>query len=139
MVRRLEEVSRRTRELKASRQRAGIEFLEDMSDRGISWLFLSFAQLAVSQRAFNLVVTNIPGPGRPVYLLGSRMLAIHPVVPLARNQALGIALVSYDGGLYWGLNADWDALPDLHDVACDLEEELEQLRKSAPGAAAPSS
>jgi hypothetical protein len=136
-VRRLKEVVRRTRELKASRQRAGVAFLEDLSDQGVSWLFLAFARLAVSQRAFNLVVTNIPGPQRPVYLLGARMLAIHPVVPLARNQALGIALFSYDGGVYWGINADWDALPDLHEVACDLEEEFEQLRKlaGAPSAA----
>jgi hypothetical protein len=99
-----------------------------------------FAKLATWQRPFNVVVTNVPGPGRPVYLLGARMLEIVPLVPLAWNQALGIALFSYDGRLYWGLNADWEALPDLHDLVLALDLEFERLRKrvsevSAPGPA----
>ena len=49
------------------------------------------------------MVTNVPGPQSPLYLLGARMQEIYPLVPLAGNQGLGIALFSYDGGLYWAL------------------------------------
>jgi hypothetical protein len=52
-------------------------------------------------------------------------------VPLYRNQALGIALFSYDAGVYWGLNADWDAVPDLHDLVGALASDFEALRKEA--------
>ena len=120
-----------TRELKRSRQRAGVEFLEELGDRTLSSIFVFFARLATWQRSFNIVVTNVPGPPMPVYMLGARMKAIYPLVPLARNQALGIALFSYDGALYWGLNADWDAVPDLHDFVGDLELEFESLHKAA--------
>ncbi|MCW8845524.1 MAG: wax ester/triacylglycerol synthase family O-acyltransferase, partial [Gammaproteobacteria bacterium] len=74
---------------------------------------------------FNLVITNVPGPQRPVHLLGARMLEIYPMVPLAANQAVGIALFSYDGGLYWGFHADWDSMPDLHELVGDLDAEFE--------------
>jgi diacylglycerol O-acyltransferase len=120
-----------TRHLKQSQQRAGVELLEELGDRTLSSFFLFFARLATWQRSFNLVVTNVPGPPVPVYLLGARMKAIYPLVPLAYNQALGLALFSYDGALHWGLNADWDAVPDLHDFVGDLELEFESLRKAA--------
>jgi len=125
--RRLERVIETTTRLKQSRQRAGVELFEELSDRTISSIFVRFAKLATRQRAFNVVVTNVPGPPIPVYLLGARMLEIHPLVPLASNQALGIALFSYDGGLHWGFNADWDALPDLHDFVVGLEREFAEL------------
>ena len=67
----------------------------------------------LSRRMFNLVITNVPGPQQPLYLLGARMLASYPVIPLARGQALSIGLTSYDGGVYYGLNGDRDAMPDL--------------------------
>ena len=132
--RRLERVIEITKELKASRQRAGIESLEELSDSIASNLFVRFAQLATRQRSFHMVVTNVPGPPIPVYLLGARMLEIHPLVPLAINQALGIALFSYAGNLYWGFNSDWDALPDLHDIVQGVMDEFEELRKVAAGA-----
>jgi hypothetical protein len=92
---------------------------------------MNFARIATRQRSFNVVITNIPGPNRPVYLLGARMEGIYPLVPLAQQQALGIAVFSYDGGLHWGLHADWDALPDLHDLTVGLDEEFERLLKLA--------
>jgi len=128
---RLARVIATTRELKRSRQRAGVELLEELGDRTLTSLFVSFARLATRQRAFNVVVTNVPGPPKPVYLLGAPMKEIYPLVPLAHNQALGMALFSYDGGLHWGLNADWDAVPDLHDLVEDLALEFESLRKAA--------
>ena len=56
-------------------------------------------------------------------------IAIYPLVPLFTNQALGVALFSYDGGLFWGFNADWDAVPDLHDFVELVQTEFETLRK----------
>jgi diacylglycerol O-acyltransferase len=129
--RRLARVVETTRRLKRSRQRAGVELLEELSDHTLTSLFGFFAQLATRQRSFNVVITNVPGPQAPLYLLGAPMLAIHPLVPLAANQALGIALFSYDGGLYWGFNSDWDALPDLHALVEDVDREFEGLRKLA--------
>lgn len=67
----------------------------------------------------------------PHYERLSALDAAYPPVPLYRNQALGIALFSYDGGLYWGLNADWDARPDLHDLVDALATEFAALRKAA--------
>ena len=59
------------------------------------------------------VVTNVPGPQFPLYLLGRCLRSLYPVVPLARRQALGIAVMSYNGHLGFGLLGDYDALPDL--------------------------
>ncbi len=75
----------------------------------------------------NLVVTNVPGPQLPLYAAGARMLEIFPVVPLYRDQALAIGLTSYDGGVYFGLNADRDAMPDVDLLALLIEESLAEL------------
>jgi len=128
--RRLSKVSETTARLKHSRQRAGVEFIEELSDRTLTSLFVGFARFATWQRSFNIVITNIPGPQIPVYLLGARMTAIYPLVPLAWNQAVGIALFSYDGGLFWGFNADWDALPDVDELVTALGEEFDALHAS---------
>jgi WS/DGAT/MGAT family acyltransferase len=131
---RLSQVVEITQRLKQSRQRAGVAFFEEVSDRTLTSLFVYFARLATWQRSFNIVITNIPGPPIPGYLLGARMLEVYPLVPLAKNQALGIALFSYAGSLYWGLNSDWDTLPDLHDFVMDLHEEFERTNQAASNA-----
>jgi WS/DGAT/MGAT family acyltransferase len=129
--RRLERVIAATQEIKGSRQVLGAEALEQISDWTHSGLFLQYARLAARTLAYNMVVTNVPGPQFPVYLLGARMLETYPLVPLFDNQGLGVALFSYDGGLFWGFNSDWDAMPDLHDFVSDVEEEFALLRKAA--------
>jgi WS/DGAT/MGAT family acyltransferase len=128
---RLRRVTAETQKLKESKQVRGAELIEQISDWTFDSLFALYARLAAEALSYNMVVTNVPGPQFPVYLLGARMLETYPLVPLSANQALGIALFSYDGGLYWGLNADWDALPDLHDVVEALEAELAELEKAA--------
>ena len=75
------------------------------------------SRLMARQRFFNLVVTNVPGPQFPLYLLGRRMLDPFPMVPLAKNQGLGIALLSYDGAINFGLVGDFDLMWDLDDFA----------------------
>ena len=122
-----------TRELKRSRLVRGAELLEELGDRSSDLLVVRLVQLAARQRAFNLIVTNIPGPQQPLYLLGAKLQSIYPLVPLFENQGLGIALFSYDGGLYWGFNADWDALPDLHDFVEFVDQELAILDRAATG------
>lgn len=80
-----------------------------------------------SQRMFNLVITNAPGPQHVLYLGGARLLEMYPVSPLLRNQALSISLTSYDGNIYYGLNADRDAMPDVDVASTLLQESLEEL------------
>jgi diacylglycerol O-acyltransferase / wax synthase len=80
------------------------------------------------------VVTNVPGPQMPLYMLGRQLEAIYPMVPLANNTALGIAIMSYNGQLNFGLAADYDALPDLNRLASDLESSIDELvAAAAPG------
>ena len=124
---RLRRVVAETRKLKTSGQAAGAEAFEELSDWTAPSLITRLSRMAAGRRIFNLVVTNVPGPGVPVYLDEARMLACYPLVPLYEDQALGIALVSYDGGLYWGFNSCWDAMVDLHDLVEDIERELEIL------------
>jgi hypothetical protein len=85
------------------------------------------AASGLSRRMFNLVITNVPGPQQPLYLLGSRMLASYPVIPLARGQALSIGLTSYDGGVYYGLNGDREAMPDLEVLGQCITDSLAEM------------
>ncbi|MCC6763672.1 MAG: wax ester/triacylglycerol synthase family O-acyltransferase [Deltaproteobacteria bacterium] len=121
-----------TMRVKRSKQAAGTQLIESFSDATFPTLMVQFANLTALARPFNVVVTNVPGPPVPVYMHGARMLAAHPLVPLFANQALGIALFSYAGKLHWGFNADWDALPDLHDLVESVERELAVLTARAP-------
>ena len=124
---RLARVVAETTRVKQSHQAAGIQALEELSDRTFTSIVTEFARMAVRSQPYNVVVTNVPGPQFPVYVLGARMLACYPVVPLFQNQALGLALFSYDGRLYWGFNSDWDVVPDLHDLVAAVEHELDAL------------
>jgi diacylglycerol O-acyltransferase len=126
---RLEKIIEETRTIKESSQAEGAEAFEEVSDLISAGLIASLAKLAASRRTFNLVVTNVPGPPVPIYLNGAKLLASYPLVPLYKNQALGVALFSYDGGLYWGFNSCWDSLPGLHEFAIAIEHEFEILRK----------
>ena len=90
------------------------------------------AASGLTRRLFNLVVTNVPGPQFPLYAAGAKMLSVYPVVPLALGQAVSIGLTSYDGGVYYGLNADRDAMPDIDVLASCLEESLAELLATVP-------
>lgn len=80
-----------------------------------------------SRRLFNVVVTNVPGPQFPLYAGGAKLLEMFPVVPLAKGQAVSIGLTSYNGGVYFGLNADRDAMGDVDVLAALIEESLAAL------------
>src|SRR3954453_23978063 len=80
-----------------------------------------------TSRLFNVVVTNVPGPQFPLYAHGAEMLECYPVVPLAKGKAVSCGLTSYNGGVYYGLNADRDAMPDVDVLAQCIEESLAEL------------
>ncbi|MDQ3678083.1 MAG: WS/DGAT domain-containing protein, partial [Actinomycetota bacterium] len=101
--------------------------LTELADFAPPTIMSQAARLQHSQRSYNLVVTNIPGPQFPLYLLGRRLLALYPVVPITAHHALGIAVVSYDGRLGFGLLADYDALPDLDALGVALRESIDAL------------
>jgi WS/DGAT/MGAT family acyltransferase len=127
--RRVRRIVEETQELKTSGEAEGTELMEQVSDWTTPALLSAMNKLAASRRTYNLVVTNVPGLPFSVYLNGAHLRESYPLVPLFDNQALGIALTSYDGGLYWGFNADWDAIPDLHDFVTAIEQEFELLRE----------
>ncbi len=83
-----------------------------------------------SRRLYNLAVTNVPGPQRPRYALGARLLATYPVLPLSPDQALAIGLTSYDGGVYYGLHADRDTVPDVDVLGRAIVDALAELREA---------
>jgi diacylglycerol O-acyltransferase len=89
------------------------------------------AARGLSRRLFNLVVTNVPGPQLPLYAAGSRMLEVFPVVPLARGQGLAIGMTSYDGRVFFGLNADRDGVGDVDVLADLIEQEVGELVETA--------
>jgi hypothetical protein len=134
-ARRYQRVLDTTRDLKASDVVEGGEILEALSDWTFTGLVAYLSRLAARTRSYNMVVTNVPGPEQELALLGARLEEVYPLVPLFSNQGLGIALFSYRHTLFWGLNADWDAVPDLHDLLDAIHEEFEALCKLELGSA----
>jgi WS/DGAT/MGAT family acyltransferase len=129
--RRLLEIRETTARLKESDQALGADALAGVSEWTGSTLLSLGARLITLLRPFNLVVTNVPGPQVPLYLLGARLAASYPHVPLFGNQALGIALFSYAGWLCWGFNADWDLLPDIDRFVEKIQESFAELEAAA--------
>jgi diacylglycerol O-acyltransferase / wax synthase len=117
--------------LKESGQAVGAETLTQLADFAPPTIMSQAARLQSRQRFFNLVVTNVPGPQIELFLLGRPLRGLYPVVPLALNQALGIAIMSYYGRLGFGLLADFDALPDLDEIAGALEGAIDDLARAA--------
>ena len=125
----------RMADLKRSRQAVGADFWVRLGEFAPPTL-LSLAGRAVAmQRMVNLVVTNVPGPQFPLYLRGARMLEAFPYVPVFAQNPLGVAVLSYDGALGFGLTGDWDSVPDLEVFAAGIPEALADLDADAPAAA----
>ena len=118
-------------DLKRSGQAVGAQMITNLAGFAPPTILSQAARLQARQRFFNLVVTNVPGPQFPLYLLGHRLQSLYPVVPLARKQALGIAVMSYDGHLGFGLLADYDAIPELEQIARELENAIDSLARAA--------
>jgi WS/DGAT/MGAT family acyltransferase len=133
--RRVERVREITKQLKETKQALGAELLTSVSEWTAPTLASMASRLAFENRTANIVVTNVPGPQIPLYLLGARMAETYPMVPLFSSQGLGIALFSYAGGLYWGFVCDWDQFPDLHDFVCAIDASFRELCDAADAAA----
>jgi WS/DGAT/MGAT family acyltransferase len=130
-VERLRVVQRGMGELKESKQALGAEVIAALNDFAPPTLLAQASRLNFSTRLFNLIVTNVPGPQLPLYLLGREMLEIVPVAFLPENHALAVAIMSYNGKVDFGLLADYDAMPDLDSFAEHLEESLAELLAAA--------
>jgi WS/DGAT/MGAT family acyltransferase len=132
-VRRMELVRQSMGDLKQSKQALGATLLTQLADFAPPTVAGQAARLQARQRFFNLVVTNIPGPQFPLYLMGRRMERVFPMVPLAKNQGLCVGVMSYDGQVNFGLIGDYDGMPDLEDLARDLEASIGELVEAAGG------
>jgi diacylglycerol O-acyltransferase len=117
--------------LKKSGQAVGAQVLTNLAGFAPPTILSQAARLQARQQFFNLVVTNVPGPQFPLYLLDRQLRNLYPVVPLAQRQALGIAVMSYDGHLGFGLLGDYDALPALDRIAEDLKWAIASLYRAA--------
>jgi diacylglycerol O-acyltransferase len=130
-VARLDIVREQLKDLKSGHQAVGAQVLTDLSGFAPSTILDQASRLMSRQRFFNLVVTNVPGPQFPLYLLGRRMLDPFPMVPLASGQGVGVAVLSYNGHINFGLVGDFDLLWDLDDLALDVEDSLAELAEEA--------
>lgn len=106
----------------------------------LEWLWPGFASAPARRQlgrgASNLIVTKLAGPASHRFLLGAELLEAYPLLPLVPEQAVRISVFDYAGGLYWGVNSDWDLLPDLHDLMDATSECFQELCDAAAERAA---
>ncbi len=130
-ARRLARIAAETSKRKAIRQELGPEVLGRVAEYAVPGVVGLGVRLLSRLHPYNLIVTNVPGPQVPLYLLGARLLAGFPQVPLFENQGLGIALFSYCGSLGFGFNADRDVVPDLDAFAAAVGRGFIELDDAA--------
>src|SRR3954464_3903306 len=117
--------------VKESKQALGAEVIAGLQDFAPPTLLAQASRLNFSTRLFNLIVTNVPGPQFPLYLLGRELEELLPVAFLPQNHALAIAIMSYNGTVDFGLLADYDAMPDVEYVADSIRKSLNELLEAA--------
>ena len=122
--------------LKESRQAVAASTLAAAAEIAPPGVLAQASRLQFSTRLFNLLVTNVPGPQFPLYLLGRRVESLYPLPFLAEGHGLAVAIISYDGLVEYGLLADYDALGDLAVIAEGIEATLEELVAAAAAATA---
>jgi diacylglycerol O-acyltransferase / wax synthase len=133
-VERLQIVTDTMGDLKSSRQAVGATLLTELTAFAPPTIMSQAARLQSRQRFFNLVVTNVPGPQFPLYLLGRELTATFPMVPLAKRQAVCVGIMSYNGQINFGLIGDYDAMPNLDRLAGDLDNAISELAAVAEAA-----
>jgi diacylglycerol O-acyltransferase / wax synthase len=130
-VARLRFVKQQMDGLKESKQAVGARVLADVQQMAPPTILAQASRLQFSTRLFNLIVTNVPGPQFPIYMLGRQMLNFFPIAFLPKSHGLAIAIMSYNGAIDFGLLGDYDALPDIDTVADGIEDGLAQLKGAA--------
>src|SRR4051812_28754021 len=132
-VLRLKRVSEAMEGVKDSKQALGAEVIAGAQDFAPPTLLAQASRLNFSTRFYNLLVTNVPGPQVPLYVLGRKIEGVFPVPFLAGDRALAVAVMSYDGGMGFGLLGDLDAMADLVILATGIEDALTELLALARG------
>ena len=130
-VKRLELCRKGMQGIKDSKQALGAEVISRFNDFAPPTLLAQAARVNFSTRLFNLVVTNVPGPQIPLYVLGRELEDIFPVGFLPPDQALFVAIMSYNGGINFGLLADYDAIDDVEEIATGIEASIAELAEAA--------
>jgi WS/DGAT/MGAT family acyltransferase len=130
-VRRLQVVREAMGELKQSKQALGAEVISRFNDFAPPTLLAQASRINFSTRLFNLIVTNVPGPQIPLYVLGRELEEVFPVAFLPQNHALAIAIMSYNGRINFGLLADYDAMEDVEIISEGIAESLDELLEAA--------
>jgi diacylglycerol O-acyltransferase len=128
---RLRVVRQAMRGLKESKQAVGAEVLAGMQALAPPTILAQASRLNFSTRLFNLLVTNVPGPQFPLYVLGRRLDDLFPVAFLPKRHALAVAIMSYNGGMDFGLLADYDSMPDIEQLAEMFDASLAELLEAA--------
>ena len=134
-VRRLRIVSEQMEGLKRSKQALGAEVISRFNDFAPPTLLAQASRVNFSTRLFNLIVTNVPGPQLPLYVLGREMEEIFPVAFLPQNHVLAVAIMSYNGRIGFGLLADYDSVEDVEVIAEGIAASLAELEEAAAAAA----
>ncbi|HEY0319120.1 MAG TPA: wax ester/triacylglycerol synthase family O-acyltransferase [Solirubrobacterales bacterium] len=135
-VRRLHVISEEMAGLKRSKQALGAEVISRFNDFAPPTLLAQASRINFTTRLFNLIVTNVPGPQLPLYVLGRELEEVFPVAFLPENHALAVAIMSYNGKVGFGLLADYDSMEDVEAVAAGINESLAELEEAATSAAA---
>ena len=136
-VARLQVVRQAMDGLKESKQAIGAEVLSGVQNLAPPTVLAQASRINFSTRLFNLLVTNVPGPQFPLYALGRELLDLFPVAFLPRDHALAVAVISYNGGMDFGLLGDYDAMPDLEALGGMIEDARDELLAEAAARAAP--
>jgi WS/DGAT/MGAT family acyltransferase len=135
-VRRLHTISEEMAGLKRSKQALGAEVIARFNDFAPPTLLAQASRINFTTRLFNLIVTNVPGPQLPLYVLGRELEEVFPVAFLPENHALAVAIMSYNGKVGFGLLADYDSMEDVEAVAAGINDSLAELEEAATSAAA---
>jgi WS/DGAT/MGAT family acyltransferase len=130
-ARRLSLIRKATGDLKESMMAVGAESIMNLGTWAPPTLHALAARLVSRGRWFNLVVSNVPGPQVPMYIAGARLVVFYPMMPLAENVALSVAVTSLAGTMGFGLTGDWDGLSDIGFLAQAVQESLDDLTKAA--------
>jgi hypothetical protein len=111
----------------------GAEVISGLEALAPPTILAQASRLQFSTRLFNLLVTNVPGPQFPLYVLGRELEDLFPVAFLPENQSLAVAVMSYNGRMDFGLLGDYDAVPDLEEFGDALKTSLAELVEAAGG------
>ena len=135
-VRRLQVISEEMAGLKESKQALGAEMISRFNDFAPPTLLAQASRLNFSTRLFNLLVTNVPGPQVPLYVLGRELEEVFPVAFLPENHRLAVAIMSYHGKVGFGLLADYDSMEDIELLGAGINNALAELEAAASESAA---